>query len=146
MTAMNLRLITPGAALVAALVLASASYAQPGAICQRATLLDVQEDNDYIPTVQVGRVYRNGSKRWTTVEMPSARRQTTYTVKLALNGIIYTARSSGDFWGYNPTKMVVGSEVEACAEANRLVITRHDGKPYKPTITRRELDQPVAAR
>jgi hypothetical protein len=109
-------------------------------------VLDVQQDDDYIPTVHTGRVHRNCSKGWTTVEMPSARKQTTYTVKVALNGIIYTARSTGDFWGYNPTKMVVGSEVEACAEANRLVLSRHAGKPYKPTITRRELDHPVTAR
>jgi len=143
---MKLKLITPGVTLAAALVLTPASYGQTAASCQTGKLLDVQEDNEYIPTVQVGRVHRNGNKDWTTVEMPSARKQTTYTVKVALNGIIYTARSSGDFWGYNPSKMVVGSEVEACAEANRLVITRHDGKPYKPTITRRERDQAAAGR
>ena len=73
--------------------------------------------------------------------MPSTRKQTTYTVKITLGGIVYTARSSGDFWGYNPSKMIVGTEVEARVEANRLVITRPDGKQYKPTITRRELDR-----
>ena len=40
----------------------------------------------------------------------------TYTVKVALDGIIYTARSSGDFWGYNPSMMIVGTELEACVE------------------------------
>jgi hypothetical protein len=106
----------------------------------------VQETTEYVPTVQVGRVHRNGSKDWTTVEMPSGRKQTTYTVKVALNGIIYTARSSGDFWGYNPSHMVIGSELEACVEPNRLVIARHDGKPYKPTITRREREESAAGR
>ncbi len=108
------------------------------ASCGRGTLLDVQEDTQYIPTVQFGRVQRNGNKDWTTVEMPSARKQTTYWVRVALGGVIYTARSSGDFWGYNPSKMIVGDELEACVEANRVVITRPDGKQYRPTITRRE--------
>ena len=46
--------------------------------------------------------HRNGNKEWTTVELPSTRKQTTYTVKAAVDGIIYTARSCGDSWGYNP--------------------------------------------
>ena len=58
-------------------------------------------------------------------------------MKVALDGIIFTAHSSGDFWGYNPSKMIVGTEVEACVETNKLEITRPDGKQYKPTITRR---------
>jgi hypothetical protein len=76
-----------------------------------------------------------------TVELPSTRKQTTYTVNVALDGIIYTPRSSGDFLGYNPLKMIVGTELEARVEAIKLVITRPDGKQYKPTITRRERDQ-----
>jgi hypothetical protein len=32
--------------------------------------------------------------------------------------------------------MIVGTELEARVEANELVITRPDGKQYKPTITR----------
>jgi hypothetical protein len=142
---MTLKSITPGV-FAAALALMPASYGQTAGSCPTGKLLDVQEDSEYIPTVQVGRVHRNGSKDSTTVEMPSARKQTTYTVKVALEGIIYTARSSGDFRGYNPSKMVVGSDVKACAEANRLVITRHDGKPYRPTITRREREQPETGR
>jgi hypothetical protein len=34
-----------------------------------------------------------------------------------------------------------GSHLEARVEANKFVITRPDGKQYKPTITRRERDQ-----
>src|ERR1043166_1426915 len=138
---MNLKLIAPILTLASALVLTPTSYAQTASFCQTGRVLDVQEDTEYVPTVQFGRVHRNGNKDWTTVEMPSARKQTTYTVKVALDGIIYTARSSGDFWGYNPAKMIVGNELEACVEANKLVITRPDGKQYKPTITRRERDQ-----
>jgi len=138
---MNLKLIAPIMTLASALALAQSSYGQAPSACQTGKLLDVREDIEYIPTVQFGRVRRNGNKEWTTVELPSARKQTTYTVQVALDGIIYTARSSGDFWGYNPSRMIVGTEVEACVETNKLVITRHDGKQYKPTITRRERDQ-----
>ena len=47
-------------------------------------------------------------------------------------------RSSGDFWGYNPSKMIVHTEVAACVDGNKLVIARPDGKQYKPTMIRRE--------
>jgi hypothetical protein len=137
---MNLKLIAPIVTLASAFVVSPIGYGQAVAY-QAGKLLDVQEDTEYFPTVQFGRVHRNGNKDWTTVEMLSTRKQTTYTVKVALGGIIYTARSSGDFWGYNPSKMIVGTELEARVEANRLVITRPDGKQYKPTITRRELNQ-----
>ncbi len=138
---MNFKSIASIVTLISAFALAPASFGEAAPTCQTGKLLDVREDIEYIPTVQVRRVHRNNSKDWTTVELPSARKQTTYTVKVALDGIIYTARSSGDFWGYNPSKMTVGTELEACIEANKLVITRPDGKQYKPTITRRERDE-----
>lgn len=138
---MNLKLITAIVTLASAFVFTPASYAEATLACRTGRLLDVREDTEYVPTVQIGRVHRNGDKDWTTVELPSARKQTTYMIKVALDGIIYTARSGGDFSGYNPSKMIVGSELEACVETNKLVITRPDGKQYKPTITRRELDQ-----
>lgn len=138
---MNLKLIAPIVTLASVAILAPISYGQAAPTRQPGKLLDVQEDTEYVPTVQFGRVHRSGKKDWTTVELPSTHKQTTYTVKVALGGIIYTARSSGDFWGYDPSKMIVGTELEARVDANRLVITRPDGKQYKPTITRRELDQ-----
>jgi len=95
-----------------------------------------------VPTAQIGQARQNkNGKDWTTIALPPTRKQTTYVVKVALDGIIYTARSSGDFWGYNPSSMIVNSEVEACVDSNKLVITRPDGKQYKPTIIRRERDQ-----
>ncbi len=138
---MKLTWIAPALALTAALAMAPTGYGQAPSTCQTGRLLDVREDIEYVPTVQFGRIQRNGSKDWTTVDLPSLRKQTTYTVKVVLDGIIYTARSSGDFWGYNPSRMIVNSELEACVAADRLVITRPDGKQYKPTITRRERDQ-----
>src|SRR5689334_17490290 len=110
---MNLKLIAPIVTLASAFVFAAGSPAETASAYQTGKLLDVQEDTEYVPTVQFGRVHRNGSKDWTTVELPSTRKQTTYTVKVALDGIIYTARSSGDFWAYNPAKMIVGAELEA---------------------------------
>lgn len=140
----NLKVATLSVTLAPALLFAPTSYGQNVSACQTGRLLDVHEETAYIPTVQFGRVHRNGSKDWTTVGLASERKQTTYTVKVALDGIIYTARSSGDFWGYNPSQMIIGSEVQACVEANKLVITRPDGKQYKPAITRREREQAAA--
>jgi len=141
---MNLKLNTLIAAFGAAILLAPASYAKTYPACQTGKLLDVQENTELVPTAQIGqaRQSKNG-KDWTTIALPPARKQTTYVVKIALDGIIYTARSSGDFWGYNPSSMIVNSEVEACVDANKLVITRPDGKQYKPTIIRRERGQPA---
>lgn len=138
---MNIKYITSIVTLAAAFGLTPAVHAQAASACRTGKLLDVKEITEYVPTVQFGRVHRNGDKDWTTVELPSARKQTTYAVTISLEGIIYTARSSGEFWGYNPSKMIVGTEVEACVETNKLVITRPDGKQYKPTITRREREQ-----
>jgi hypothetical protein len=139
--AMNFKLTASTVTLISALALAPATLGQSASACQTGKLLDVREDIEYIPTVQIGRVHRNSSKDWTSVELPATRKQTTYTVKVALDRVIYTARSSGDFWRYNPSGMTVGTDVGVCVEASRLVITRPDGKQYKPTITHRERDQ-----
>ena len=139
---MNLKLNTLIAAFGAATLLAPASYARTVPACQTGKLLDVQENTELVPDVQIVQTRQNkNGKDWTTIALPSTRKQTTYVVKVALDGIIYTARSSGDFWGYNPSSMIVNSEVEACVDSNRLVITRPDGKQYKPTIIRRERGQ-----
>ena len=139
---MNLKLNTLITAFGAAILLAPASYAKTAPTCHTGKLLDVQEITELVPTAQIAqaRQDKNG-KDWTTVTLPPTRKQTTYVVTVALEGIIYTARSSGDFWGYNPSSMIVNSEVEACVDSNKLVITRPDGKQYKPTIIRRERDQ-----
>jgi len=140
---MNIKWIVPIMALASAFT--PAGYGQSNSGCHTGKLLNAREDVEYVPTVQVGRVHRKGKKDWITFELPSTRKQTTYTVKVALDGIIYTARSSGEFWAYNPSRMIVGDELEACVEANRLVITRPDGRRYKPTITRRERDETAGA-
>ncbi len=139
---MNLKLNTLVAAFGAAILLAPASYAKTASVCQTGKLLDVQEITEFVPTAQIGQARQNkNGKDWTMIVMPPTRKQTTYVVIVALDGIIYTARSSGDFWGYNPSRMIVDSEVEACVDSNKLVITRPDGKQYKPTIVRRERDR-----
>ena len=142
---MNLKLNTLIAAFGAAILLTPASYAKTTPACQIGKLLDVQEITELVPTAQIGQARQNkNGKDWTTIALPPTRKQTTYVVKVALDGIIYTARSSGDFWGYKPSSMIVNSEVEACVDSNKLVITRPDGKQYKPTIIRRERDQSAA--
>ena len=139
---MNIKLNTLIAAFGAAILLAPPSYARTAPACQTGKLLDVQENAELLPTAQIGQARQNkNGKDWTTIATPPARKQTTYVVKVVLDGIIYTARSSGEFWAYKPSSMIVNSEVEACVDSNKLVITRPDGKQYKPTIIRRERDQ-----
>jgi hypothetical protein len=136
---MNLKWLAPIVTLSAALT--PAGYGQTSSACHSGRLLDVREDVESVPAVQVGRVHREGKKDWTTFELPSTRKQTTYSIKVALDRIIYTPRSSGDFRAYNPSRVIAGDELEACVEANGFVITRPDGRRYKPTITRKERDQ-----
>ena len=139
---MNLKLNTLIAVFGAATLLAPASFARTATTCQTGKLLDVHENTELVPDVQIVQTRQNkNGKDWTTIALPSTRKQATYVVKVALDGIIYTARSSGDFWAYNPSGMIVNSEVEACVDSNKLVITRPDGKQYKPTIIRRERGQ-----
>lgn len=103
--------------------------------CQTTALLwEVAYEREGVAAVGWASRQKKNGKDWTTVALPSARKQTTYVVKVALRGITYTARSGGDFWGYNPASMIVNSEVEACVDSNRLVITRPDVKQYKPTM------------
>jgi hypothetical protein len=59
---MNLKLIAPIVTLASAFVLTPTSYGEAASACQTGKLLDVQENIEYLPTVQVGRVHRNGSK------------------------------------------------------------------------------------
>ena len=139
---MNLKLNTLIAVFGAATLLVAASDAKTAPACQTGKLLDLQENTEFVPTVQIGQGRQNkNGKDWTTITLPPTRKQTTYVVKVVLDGVIYTARSSGEFWAYKPSSMIVNSEVEACVDSNKLVITRPDGKQYKPTIIRRERDQ-----
>jgi hypothetical protein len=143
---MSLKINVLIAAFGGAILIAPPNHANAASACKTAKLLDVQEITEYVPTVQIGqaRQDKNG-KDWTTVTLPPTRKQTTYVIKLALEGMIYTARSNGDFWGYNPSRMIVNSEVETCVDSKKLVITRPDGKQYKPTIIRRERDESASS-
>lgn len=126
------------ATLGAAILLAPASLAKTPSACQMGRLLDVQANTELVPTIRVGRVHRNSNKDWTTVAPAPMRKETTYTIRVELGDMMYIARSSSDFFSYNPSKLIVNSEIEACLDSDRLVIMRPDGKQYKPTIIRRE--------
>lgn len=140
---MNLTLNSLIAAFGTALLLTPLSYSKTAPACQTGTLLDVQENTELLPAAQIGQARQNkNGKDWTTIATPPARKLTTYVVKVVLDGIIYTARSSGEFGAYKPSRMIVNSEVEACVDPNRLLITRPDGKQYKPRIIRRERAAP----
>ena len=79
---MNLKLIASIVTLASAFVFTATSYGQAAPACQTGKLLDVREDTEHLPAVQFGRVHRNGNKDWTTVELPSTRKQTTTRSRL----------------------------------------------------------------
>ena len=108
--------------------------------CGTGKLLDVETSTETIGTPQVGRAQErrkpNGDREWITVSPSATRQKTIYRVTVALGEMIYTAESNGDLWGYNPAKLVVNDPIDVCAEGRRLIITRSDGKQYKPAIIR----------
>ncbi len=143
---MNINSSTLPGVIGLALLLIPGGIAEAAPLCETGRLLDVQQATELVPTVQVGRTRRDKNGReWTTIAPPPVQKQTSYIVKLAVGGMIYSARSSGEFWGYDPSKLVVNSDIPVCVEPNRLVITRPDGKQYKPTIIRREWERSAPA-
>jgi len=48
----------------------------------------------------------------------------------------YTARSSGNFWNFDPTRLVINDPIGACVDRNQLILRRPDGKDYRARIVR----------
>jgi hypothetical protein len=57
-------------------------------------------------------------------------------VSVELEDMRYTARSSGDFWNFDPTRLVINDPIGVCVEKNQIILRRPDGKDYKATIVR----------
>jgi len=109
----------------------TASAAEPRA-CGTGTLLDVEVSTETQGLVQAGSIPKNN--KGLVILSPNSRQKKIYRVTIALGEMTYTAQSSGDFFGYNPTKLIVNDPIEACAVSNKLIIKRPDGKEYKPSI------------
>ena len=122
--------------------------AQQAGACGTGTLVGLDTRIQPIAAMNT-RHYEEGAKKngkWTIDGYTYSGKQTQeiYVFTVALGDMIYTTESVKNlFFGYNPTDMVVNDPVEVCAEKNRLVLTRPDGKKYKTRIVRSERDRQV---
>ena len=109
--------------------------------CGAGTLLDVQVN---VETIHAGtsehgqeRVKKNGKKEYDGYSTAYMRKQTTYTVTVRIDDIIYTAQSEDIFgFGFKPTSFVVNDPIGACLRGNTLGLERPDGKEYRARIVR----------
>ena len=95
---------------------------------------------DTIPveTVIITKTKRNkrGHREERTYVSPGSRESKSYLVTIQLDDMRYTAESSGNFWDFNPTRLVVNDQIGVCIDKNKLVVKRPDGKNYKASIVR----------
>ena len=64
------------------------------------------------------------------------RREKNYLLTLELDDIRYTAQSSGNFWNFDPTRLVINDPVGVCVDGKRIIVKRPDGKDFKAKIVR----------
>ena len=64
------------------------------------------------------------------------RHEKTYTVTVQLEDMSYTAQSSGNFWNFDPTRLVINDPIGLCVDRNQIILRRPDGKDYKARIVR----------
>jgi len=117
--------------------------------CHRATLLDVDSRAELVPTVSTQHVEKKDKHGKTTFDgysTPSEEKHTIYTVRVALDGMIYTAESTPRFgiFSYKPTDLVVGDPIEACVDGNSIALTRRNGKQFKAKIVRTARETQIA--
>jgi hypothetical protein len=136
--------MTRMAALIylAAMLLSTKAIAAPGnGVCSTGTLIDVQVHVEVIEagTMEHGQesVKKNGKKEYSSYSTSNLQKQTTYTVTVGLDDLIYTAESKEIFgFGFKPTSLVVNDPVRACVRGNTLALERPDGKEYRTHILR----------
>ena len=113
-------------------------------ICAAGTLVDVQADTEMVQTgtFEHGRAKNtNGKREYDSYSTTSVQKQTTYTVVVRLEDMVYTAQSQAIFgFGFKPTAFVINDAIEGCRDRNTLALTRPDGKQYKARIVRAARD------
>jgi hypothetical protein len=122
-------------------LMAPASSAAQVSTCGTATLRDVEVVTELVPQATIttahGKRRKPGVPESFEYTTPSTKVSKRYLVTIRLNGMVYTAESSGDaFWEFNPTRLVINDAIHACVTKDRLRLTRPDGKEYSPKIVR----------
>jgi hypothetical protein len=114
--------------------------AQAPYTCGTGTLRDVDAITETFQTPQRTRIVTKKNKRgheevWAETSS-GERTEKTYTVTVELEDVTYTARSSGNFWNFDPSRLVINDPIGACVDRNQLILRRPDGKDYKAKIVR----------
>jgi PEGA domain len=117
--------------------------------CHTGTLLDVDSRTELVPTTSTQHVEekdKRGKKVYDGYTTPNEEKRTTYTLQVAVDGVVYTPESTPlfGFLSYKPTDLVVGDSIEACVNGKSLVLTRPNGKQFTAKIVRTARDMQSA--
>jgi len=126
--------------LGAVLLSASLAGAAVPGTCGSGKLRDVEVVTETFPpqshTRVVTKINKRGEREASADTSLFERHETTYVVTVELEDMRYTAQSAGNFWNFNPTRLVINDPIGICVEGNRIILRRPDGKDYKATIVR----------
>ena len=108
--------------------------------CGTGTLRDVDAVIQTFPaerhTHVVTKTNKRGQREMDVDTSSGERHEKTYTVTVQLEDMSYTAQSSGNFWNFDPTRLVINDPIGLCVDRNQIVLRRPDGKDYKARIVR----------
>jgi len=126
--------------LAAVLLPPSLTSAEVLYTCGTGILRDVEAVIETVPaekhTRVVTKINKRGEREVYADTSSGERRETTYMVTVELEDMRYTARSSGNFWNFDPTRLVINDPIGVCVEKNQIILRRPDGKDYKAKIVR----------
>jgi len=126
--------------VAAVLLIPPPAGAETPSTCGTGTLRDVDVVIETVPaethTHVVTRTNKRGEKEIYADTSSGERHEKTYTVTVALEDMSYTAQSSGDFWNFDPTRLVINDPIGVCVDRNHVILRRPDGKNYKAKIVR----------
>ena len=124
----------------AVLLLPPAAGAEVPYKCGTGTLRDVDAVVEIFPvekhTHVVTKINKRGQREVDVNTSSGERHERTYTVTVQLEDMSYTAQSSGNFWNFDPTRLVINDPIGLCVDRNQIILRRPDGKDYKARIVR----------
>ena len=108
--------------------------------CGMAVLHDVEAvvETFAVPTTTHVKTKRgkHGREEAVVVTSTGERQEKNYLMTIELEDIRYTVQSSGNFWNFDPTRLVINDPIGVCVDGNRVVVKRPDGKDFKAKIVR----------
>ena len=124
----------------AILVTPLAADAQTPYTCSTGTLRDVEAITETVATPTQTRVRtkrnKHGDREVWSETTPGEVRRKKYIVQVQFQDLVYTAESSGNFWNFDPTRLVINDSVGVCVDGKQILLKRPDGKEYKARIVR----------